>query len=331
MIRLRIGYLITGIITGCILVFSFIGTIPDGKLHIVFCDVGQGDGIYIRFPDGRDMVVDGGMGTKIISCLSHHMPFWDRTIDIALLTHPQKDHMDGLTAVLSRYTVSYLLRSDVENTTEGFTLLKKTTEDRHVNEKLVTTGEEISVGAVHLSILWPTKEQLARMNSSRLSLDATKSVLGTWVKAPTPTSAEANVNDASVVFSLSYGAFDALFPGDADSHVQPGLLTSLKHGFARDGILDLLKVPHHGSKTGMTDVFLQKISPEIRHTVGSFSGLDSQQPLAVISVGKNSYGHPAPEVLEKLAQAGFQALRTDTGGDIEVVSDGTGWVYKKGK
>jgi len=331
MIRLRIGYLITGIVTGCILLFSFIGTIPDGKLHIVFCDVGQGDGIYIRFPDGRDMVVDGGPGNKIINCLSRHMPFWDRAIDMALLTHPQKDHMDGLTAVLSRYTVSYLLRSDVENTTEGFAQLKKNIIDRGVTEKLVTTGEEVSVGSVHLSILWPTKEQLVRMNPAKLSFDVNKSVLGTSVKAPPSTSPEVNVNDASVVFSLTYGTFDALFSGDADSHVQPGLLTSLKHGFARDGILDLLKVPHHGSKTGMTDVFLQKISPEIRHTAGSFSGLDIQRPVAIISVGKNSYGHPAPEVLEKLAQAGFQALRTDTGGDIEVTSDGTVWAYNTRK
>ncbi|MEK9143641.1 MAG: hypothetical protein AAB481_03370, partial [Patescibacteria group bacterium] len=60
MFRLRIGYLITGITTGLTLLLGFFWSLPDGKLHIVFCDVGQGDAAYIRFPDGRDMLVDGG-------------------------------------------------------------------------------------------------------------------------------------------------------------------------------------------------------------------------------------------------------------------------------
>jgi len=321
MIRLRIGYLFTGIVTGFILVVSFLTTIPDGKLHIVFCDVGQGDGIYVRFPDGKDMVIDGGPGTKIIPCLSRYMPFWDRTIDMVALTHPQRDHMDGLISVLTRYSVSYVLRSDVDANTEGFATLKKRIAEKKVTEKFAQTGEVIDVGAVHLSILWPSSEQIASMKP-RLSLDSRQTVLGASV-GPT-FNASQNVNDASIVLSLSYGSFDALFPGDADSRIQPKLLSAV-HSFARDGVLDLLKVPHHGSKTGMTDQFLQKMSFKNMPRVD----LDSQVPLAVISVGKNSYGHPAPEVLSKLEQTGFTIQRTDKEGDIEVVSDGRVWSVKK--
>jgi competence protein ComEC len=316
MIRLRIGYLITGIITGLLLVLSFFATIPDGKLHIVFCDVGQGDGIYIRFPDGKDMVVDGGPGNKIISCLSRHMPFWDRTIDVALLTHPEKDHLNGLLSVLERYQILDLVRSDVANTTEGFVALTQLVKEKHIHERLVATGEIISAGSVTLSVVWPTKEQIAYMKPMKGSDPAvqgqTLQVLGT--------STLTGLNDASIVFSLSYGIFDALFPGDADSVVQPRMMQWLSHA-KTDGVLELLKVPHHGSKSGMTDGFLCIVG---RCHLAK-QGDTLKKPLAVLSVGKNSYGHPAPEIVQKLESSGFQVLRTDQAGDIEVVSDGKEW------
>jgi competence protein ComEC len=327
MIRLRTGYVITGIITGLLLILSFFSTIPDGKLHVVFCDVGQGDGIYVRFPDGKDMMVDGGPGSKIISCLSRHMPFWDRTIDLAVLTHPEKDHINGLVSVLERFQISYLLRSDITNTTEGYASFTRLIKEKHIEEKLVTTGSRIDVGNAALSVLWPTTHQLAQMKpDSRLSLGSTQSVLGASATSTPPT----NLNDGSVVLSLSYGTFDVLLMGDADSHVQSQLIGSLRRGLkdpivGNDGGLEVLKVPHHGSKTGMTDTFLQKISFTRPVLVKQEISLSPQKPLAVISVGTNSYGHPAPEVITKLEQAGFQILRTDKAGDIEVISDGKGW------
>lgn len=305
MFRLRIGYLVTGILTGLLLLLSFFATIPDGKLHITVCNVGQGDGVYIRFPNGKDMLIDGGPNTSIINCLSRHMPFWDRTIDMVLLTHPQKDHMSGLETVFERYHVEYFLRSDIGNTTEGLNTLRKRMHEKNIQEKLVTTGETISVGQVGITIVWPTKDQVIAMAPSPY-------VLGASVP-------DANVNDGSVVSLLSYGTFDALFMGDADSHVQPRLLGAQGlHPLARSGELEFFKVPHHGSKTGLTDTLIQKISP-------AMAGLNNQKPLAVISVGKNSYGHPGSEILTKLGQAGFQVLRTDQVGDIGVVSDGRTW------
>jgi len=324
MIRLRTGYLITGIITGLLLLLSFFATIPDGKLHIVFCDVGQGDGIYIKFPDGKDMVVDGGPNNKIISCLSRHMPFWDRTLDMVLLTHPEKDHFNGLLEVFKRYRVQYLVRSDVKNTTEGFDALTKLVKQQSISEKFVKSGEIISVGPSKLSILWPSKEQIASMNPKLLP-DSGQSVLGASVGS-------VHLNDASVVFVLSYGVFDALFTGDADSHVQSRMLSfaSISMIARTDGIIELFKVPHHGSKTGMTDDFLQQISLK-RPGLTKLHSVADQKPLAVISVGKNSYGHPAGEILSLLKTHGFDILRTDQTGEIEVTSDGMSWNVKTGR
>ncbi|EKD87290.1 MAG: hypothetical protein ACD_36C00161G0002 [uncultured bacterium] len=238
----------------------------------MFCDVGQGDGAYIRFPDGRDMVVDGGPNDKILGCLGRYMPFWDRHIDIVVMTHPQKDHMQGLISVFERYDVDYFVRSNVENTTEGYKELQNVVQSKNIPQKFVTTGELIDIDQTKLSVAWPSPD-----------------VLG----------ATTDINDASVVFFLRYGSFDALFTGDA----------TLRQGFewqAGDAI-EVLKVPHHGSKTGMNEAFVDSVRPS----------------LAVISVGKNNtYGHPTQEILEMLEARAIRVMRTDQEGDIEVVSDG---------
>lgn len=323
MFKLRTGYLISGIVTGLILLFSFITTLPDGKLHIVFCNVGQGDAAYIRFPDGHDMVVDGGPDDQVINCLGKHMPFWDRRIDLVVLSHPQKDHMAGLVSVFDRFKVQYFIHSDVSEKTEGYDKLIAEVKTKKIPEKLVTAGDAITVGNTNLAIVWPSKTEIASIKPA--------SVLG----ATTDT----NVNEACVVLHLSYGRFDALFTGDADSPVDPEIFS---RQFADSGELEVLKVPHHGAKTGMTDDFLNWLYPNGRSgkcnsTFNQSSITNNHEPitnnaslcpLAVISVGKNSYGHPAPETISRLKAKGVKVLRTDEAGDVEVISDGKSWNYK---
>ncbi len=297
MFKLKIGYFFCGLTTGLILLFIFLTSLPDGKLHIVFCDVGQGDAAYIRFPDGRDMLVDGGPNDKVLGCLGKYMPFWDRALDIVVLTHPQKDHMQGLLSVFERYQIGYFVRSDITNTTEGHQKLMGLVKQRAIKEKFVTTGERIVIGETALNILWPTADQIVRMKPSFTSeverdTSEVKNTLG---------ASAGDFNDGSVVFWLRFGSFDALFTGDA-------LLREDFAGQAVEG-LEVLKVPHHGSKTGMSPDVLDRLHPQ----------------LAVISVGKNSYGHPTPEILSGLANLGSRVLRTDQDGDIEVVSDGRSW------
>ena len=117
-------------------------------------------------------------------------------------------------------------------------------------------------------------------------------------------STDENLNDFSYYMHLKYGEFDALFTGDGDSRIQPVIM-------ATNNLPDveILKFPHHGSKTGILAEFLDKIKPEA----------------AVISSGKNPWGHPTKEALDLLQSRNISILRTDQKGNIEVVSDGEGW------
>jgi competence protein ComEC len=294
--KLRLGYLLSGIVTTCILLFGFIWTQPDGRLHIVFCNVGQGDASYVVFPDGRDMVIDGGPNDKIMDCLGRFMPFWDRHIDMVLMTHPQKDHMQGLISLFSRYTVDYFVRSDVVNSTQGYAALMDVVRDKHIEQKFVNAGQSITIGGTSLLFLWPSELQISKGLRETQLADSSKDVLGVNV---------GDLNDYSLVFALRYGSFDAIFTGDADTRVE----SEYRQFELADDSVELLKVPHHGSKTGMSQEFVNWVHPQV----------------SIISVGKNSYGHPSGQVIEMLQNVKSRIVRTDEVGDIAVISDGMHW------
>ena len=188
---------------------------------------------------------------------------------------------------------------------------------RNVTQQFVTTGETISVGPTTLSILWPSRDQIARMNPQPSSLGQ----LGQFNASSVLGASSPDLNDGSIVFALRYGSFDALFTGDADTRVESQWRDAIPTPLLRQladaqgqalGVLEVLKYPHHGSKTAMTAEFLESLNPK----------------LAVISVGKNSYGHPSEAAIATLATRGVQVKRTDREGDIEVVSDGKTWNYR---
>ncbi len=297
--KLRVGYLICGITTGLIILIGFIWTQPDGLLHIVFCNVGQGDSAYVRFPDGRDMLVDGGPDNGLaLTCLGRHMPFWDRHINIVVMSHPQADHMGGLVEVFKRFSVDYFVRSDADNNTDIYKSLLTAVNERHVPVRYVTAGDQIAIGSTSLLMIWPSFEQLARAKPTAETVAHVGVAVG-------------NLNDDCLVFVLRYGNFDAVFPGDADRDVEANY-TGLQ---VFHNPVEILKVPHHGSKTGMNLAFIDWLKPQ----------------LAVISVGKNTYGQPAKEAVDMLQNVGSRVLRTDQKGDIEVTSDGIRWSVKTEK
>src|SRR3989338_5707869 len=89
-----------------------------GKFRFIACDVGQGDGMMIIAPNGAEIVVDGGPGSRITDCLSRHMPLWDRTIEMVVLTHPHSEHMEGFLDIFNRYEVKTVLDTVAFNKTQ---------------------------------------------------------------------------------------------------------------------------------------------------------------------------------------------------------------------
>lgn len=252
-------------------------TIDDSQLHVIFCDVGQGDGILIT-KGLTQILVDGGPDNKILSCLSRHMVFWDRKIEVVLLTHPQTDHFTGLISVLRNYNVNMFLHPDVEGTSEAWKVFKEELASRGVDNKIVTSGDKITIANLHFDIFNPSSSLLGASPSTDL-------------------------NDYSVVGILSYGNFDTLLTGD----IQPPQIDTIVPKLRP---IEVLKVPHHGSKNGLTTDFLYKASPS----------------LAVICVGKNNrYGHPNSEVIKLLNEHNIKTLRTDQDGEVEVISNGDKW------
>jgi len=294
-------YLIGGALIGLILVFAALFSLPDGKLHLVFCDVGQGDAIFIRAATGEDILIDGGPNDKVLSCLGRHMPFYDRTIELVILSHPQADHLNGLISVIERYNVRYFVSNGTGNETEGFRKLISLIKEKNIAQKTGYRGEKITLDGLTFKILWPEKEKIQVLSEATLSYG------GRHPEVLSKTGED--LNDISLILRLSYGEFAALFTADASKEILQEI-GRFPQDFGEP--LEVLKVPHHGSKTGLSEQILEVLKPK----------------LAVISVGKNSYGHPAEETLKVLRDLGVKTLRTDKDGEIEVVSDGKGWQVK---
>lgn len=289
----------------------FLGQQPDENLHLYFCDVGQGDAIYIRFPDNTDMLVDGGPGNGILDCLAKNMPFYDREINVVMLTHPQADHLNGLIPVLERYRVLYFVSSPVGNSTLGYQKLQDIISKKNIQVKNLYSKESIDFGGAKFTSFWPEKNWLVnRINcngETNCALLASKngSVLGISTTDP-------DLNNFSLMGILSYKSFDVLLAGDGDSRMQDEII-KLGEGLSQDNFLEVMKVPHHGSKTALSNEFLNKFKPQ----------------LAVISVGKNNrYNHPNEELLEKFSNLDIPIKRTDRDGTIEIISDGLNWSTK---
>ncbi|MCH9014736.1 MAG: MBL fold metallo-hydrolase, partial [Gemmatimonadetes bacterium] len=230
---------------------------PSGMLHVYFFDVGQGDSALIVTPRGRQVLVDGGPNSEsAVEAVGGELAFGDKSLDLVVLTHLDADHSRGLMEVLDRYRVGgVLIGSDDVDAPLG-PEWDAALERGGLAPVKVEYGYRIdlepgSTPAVILEVLNPQREQ---------------------VRPP-----RADLNNNAVVLRLVYGKTSFLLASDVEAKAEGAMS---RGGTTLDS--DVLKVAHHGSKTSTTDVFLQRVDPEI----------------AVISVGSgNPYGHPHPGVL----------------------------------
>jgi len=177
---------------------------PDKNLRLIFCDVGQGDGILMSL-GSKQMLVDGGPDNKVLACLGENMPFWDRTIEVVVLTHPQLDHMTGLIEVFRRYKVEKFLASNIVNDTAIFWQLKEEVIKEEVEVVELIAGNRLKVNNMELEVLWP---EIKGINSLAWVQEkgVRKKVLG-----------ESRIKDSNEIATVllgRFGKFDWLLTGD---------------------------------------------------------------------------------------------------------------------
>jgi competence protein ComEC len=266
--------------------------LPDNQVHLVFCNVGQGDAALISYKQTQ-VLIDGGPNNSVLDCLGKHMPFWDRDIEMVVLTHPEEDHLGGLVDVFARYKVKYFLVNGIGKDTPVFWTLQQEVASSGVTIGSPNKGEEVKLGPMSFEVVWPEDKLGNELVWQKTIASDKQKVLG-------DSAITGELNDTAVVLLLKYGNFKALFSGDISTKTEEAL--SLRK-------INVLKVAHHGSKTSTGEQLLLMTKPD----------------LAVISVGKNSFGHPTKETLDRLMAAGANIKRTDQNGDVEVVSDGENW------
>ena len=290
-------YYLTGLLIGFVMLV--VGQLPGEKTRMVVCDVGQGDAILII--KGRNQVlVDGGpSGEKVLACLGEHVPFWDRTIELIVLSNTDYDHLNGLSSVVERYEVIQFVTSDGVHSSDSLSKLIDRLDLARIKVVAVERGDVIKVGQgdtmsqLIFEVLWPpmTNQQNVAIFSGQMEESQREQILGASAK-------RGDLNERSVVLYLLEGGVKVLLNADSGDQTEKELI---KLGNLPD--IDILKVGHHGSKYASTTEYLDKIKPE----------------LAIISVGaKNSYGHPTNETLDRLQQIGAQIKRTDQEGTIVI-------------
>ena len=258
---------------------------PDARLRVDFLDVGQGDSALVTMPDGTTLLVDGGgrpsfggstdstrrIGETVVSEY-----LWWRglsEVDYVLATHLDADHTDGLNDVVRNFEVrgALIARRPIEKT--EFVKFAETLRKTGTHVEMVQAGDTIRFGDVEVSVLWPLPES----NGSS--------------------------NDDSIVLRIKLGNRSILLTGDIEKATE-GALTAMQ----RDLRADVVKVPHHGSKTSSTEAFVRATRPAF----------------AIISVGRSSmFGHPHKEVVDRWQASGATVLTTGHSGMITVTTDGT--------
>lgn len=251
----------------------------DGNLHLFALNVGQGDAIFLRTPSGYNILIDGGPDNTVLSELGEVMPLFDRELDFVILTHPDRDHIGGLPAVIERFTVRAVVVSPIQKKSGLTEKFWHAVESKQIPVISAHPQHDIILDdGLTLDFLYPYESGAAGVSNGK-------------------------VNNASVVAKVIYRETKVLLTGDIEIEAEHALIEGNRRGEI-DVRADILKIAHHGSRTSSTDAFLKTVKPRL---------------CLISAGKGNSFGHPHSDVLERLTKNCGEVARTDTDGRVEII------------
>lgn len=260
---------------------AYVGT-NRGTLRVSVLDVGQGDSILIEGPTGIQVLVDGGAGHAVLGELGDVMGPFDRSLDLILETHPDRDHIGGLPAVLDRYRVAAFMEPGITDESAAASALAAALQNESgVKHFIARRGMRIDLGSgAYADVLYPDRD-----------------------------SGKMDTNNGSVVLHVVYGKTAFMLTGDLPSPIEDWLAVLDNPPAGGDGELksDVLKAGHHGSKYSTDDVWLDAVAPSM---------------VAISAGKDNPYGHPTPETLSRIKREGAEVYSTIESKTLTFVSDG---------
>lgn len=202
---------------------------PSRTFSISFLDVGQGDAIFIETPRGVQVLVDGGASRSVLRALRAETSFFDRAIDVVVATHPDQDHVGGLSHVLSRYDVGKVLVSGNVADTPAHRAFEEAIENENIETVVARSNTRLVLGeGVYADVLFPDRD-VSKVES----------------------------NTASIVLRVVYGDHTFLLTGDAPQSIEKYLFSI----YGKNLQSDVLKAGHHGSKTSSDETFVKTVNP----------------------------------------------------------------------
>lgn len=305
-------------------------TYSEGDLRVHFIDVGQGDCIFIEFPDNKNMVIDGGKNNSttekaIVDYISNIIG-QNAKIDYLMLTHTDSDHSGGIDAVFDNFEIKRVYMPFTPSGVDNDPVLKKVNElgkgTLFNNNSYVTTAvykKFVEKAVTEKSEIFFSFDSTNNYDEKLYNDSKSCDIIGDAysVKFYSPSlefylknmSDAANKNNVSPMLVLEFNGKKLLLTGDADDDAEKHFLANTPTD-TRD--VDFLKVAHHGGQQSTSQIFLQTITPTY----------------SVISVGSNSYGHPTSAVLNRLSAIKSNVLRTDLKGDIVLTISGNKFAFK---